>query len=326
MVQAFPRITVVTPSYNQAQFLEATIRSVLDQDYANLEYLIYDGGSTDGSPDIIQKYAGRLAGWRSRRDDGQTAAIVEGWQAATGDVVCWLNSDDYFLPGALNRVAQSFRDHPEAMAVVGACVIVNEKGGALGEKYARSFNLPVLLSTSGGVPGQPAVFLRREVLEQAGYPDVNLHYVMDWEFWIRLGLRLTPGQMHVLPQPLAASRVWAGAKTQTGGKAICDEHRQVLTRLFDSGQLPADLQSLRIAAMAGTYYKQAYLEWMAGRHRAAWGCLAQARALSTAGLNLWQLFWWHARVWLPYRVVTRLLPYWRGLWYGRGRPVRAQPA
>jgi hypothetical protein len=311
----FPKISVVTPSFNQAPYLEQTIDSVLTQDYPNVEYLVYDGGSTDGSVDIIRKHADRLAGWRSGPDKGQTDAILQGWRAATGDWVSWLNSDDYLLPGALEKVAEEFREHPEAQVIIGTCWIVDEQGRVIGEKYARGLDLPLMLTTSGGVPGQPSVFVRREVLDKVGFPDPALRYVMDWEYWIRITLQVAPSQVRVIYRPLSAVRVWPGTKTLTGIASICEEHRQVLTRLFASGELPAALQALKAAALAGTYYKQAFLEWRAGQTLAAWRSLSKARSISIAGLSWRQFLWMHVRIWAPYSLYERLQFGWSGVRY-----------
>src|SRR4051812_44065291 len=111
-MRKLPRVTVVTPSFNQGRFLEATLRSVLNQQYPDLEYIVLDGGSTDGSVDILRRYAAQLAYWHTRKDAGQADAIATGFEMATGEVLCWVNSDDILLPGALHRVGAFFRDHP----------------------------------------------------------------------------------------------------------------------------------------------------------------------------------------------------------------------
>src|ERR1043166_2179963 len=119
------KISVVTPSYNQAKYLETTLRSVLEQDYPHLEHIVMDGGSTDGSQEILERYSSRLAYWRSAKDGGQADAIAEGFKHATGDIFCWLNSDDVFLPGALRAVAEFFTAHPDAETVCGGAYIIN---------------------------------------------------------------------------------------------------------------------------------------------------------------------------------------------------------
>ena len=133
-VSYIPRITVITPSFNQAAYLEQTISSVLDQGYPNLEYIIIDGGSTDGSVEIIRKFEDRIAYWVSEKDRGQAHAINKGIQRATGDIIAYLNSDDYYLEGSLARVAEHFSRHPDVDLIHGRCRIVDERGVKIGER------------------------------------------------------------------------------------------------------------------------------------------------------------------------------------------------
>ncbi len=184
-----PSISITTPSYNQGQFLAKTIESVLSQDYPALEYQILDGGSTDDTVDIIRRYAHRLAYFTSRPDHGQSDAVNRGWMRSSGEVISWLNSDDYLLPGALDIIAKEFHTDPNLVALIGTCLIANGDGEIVGNKYARTLDLQRLITTSGGVPGQPAVFLRRSILDEIGYLDTHLHYTMDWEYWIRVALQ-----------------------------------------------------------------------------------------------------------------------------------------
>ena len=259
-----PSISITTPSYNQGQFLAKTIESVLSQDYPALEYQILDGGSTDDTVDIIRRYAHRLAYFTSRPDHGQSDAVNRGWMRSSGEVISWLNSDDYLLPGALDIIAKEFHTDPNLVALIGTCLIANGDGEIVGNKYARTLDLQRLITTSGGVPGQPAVFLRRSILDEIGYLDTHLHYTMDWEYWIRVALRYHPKRIKVLYDPLAVLRVWEGTKTLNGVSLICDEHRKVLKRIFASGSLPLDIQIRHAEAQAGTYWKQADLEWQSG--------------------------------------------------------------
>ncbi len=263
MKNHFLGISITTPSYNQGQFLGRAIESVLSQSYAQLEYLVFDGGSTDGSLEIIREYADRISFWTSKSDLGQSDAINKGWRRSTGEIIGWLNSDDYLLSGTLETVAHEFQANPSLVALVGSCLIVDADGKITGRKYAREFDLPRLIATSGGVPGQPAVFLRRCVMDDVGYLDTHLHYTMDWEYWIRLALRYPPQRIKVLYKPLAALRLWEGTKTTNGVIAICEEHRKTLKGLFATGGLPAGLQRLKSISESGTYWKQADLEWKA---------------------------------------------------------------
>jgi glycosyltransferase involved in cell wall biosynthesis len=184
-------ISIVTPSYNQSAFLEQTLLSVLNQDYAPIEYIVIDGGSTDGSVDIIRRYESHLAYWVSEPDGGQSAAINKGFAKATGDILCWLNSDDVFMPGALSLVAEIFTRYPEIDWVTG-CDANMDVHGRLAE-----FRLPVgrfrTLIRRGWYHGrglgfirQESTFWRRSLWEKAGSSvDEDRHYGMDFDLWRR---------------------------------------------------------------------------------------------------------------------------------------------
>jgi glycosyltransferase involved in cell wall biosynthesis len=182
-----PKLTVITPSFNQGRFIERTIRSVLDQDYDELEYLIVDGGSTDETIEVIKRYEDRIAWWVSEQDEGQTDAINKGLRRATGDVVAYINSDDYYLPGAFEQMARAFGEQPAARWVVGACRFVNADGSL------RNVWAPELpkqrrhwwMLNPWGVP-QPSSFWRRELFEELGPFREDMHYVFDTEHGLRL--------------------------------------------------------------------------------------------------------------------------------------------
>ena len=181
------RISVVTPSYQQAQFLERTINSVLGQGYPNLEYLVIDGGSTDGIVEIIRRYAPRLAYWVSERDSGQSAAINKGLRRASGDILCWLNSDDFLAPGALEVAGHALRPGGDADVLVGDVVFVSETGEeilTLPGRFAGKKGLACYWH--GYQMHQPSIFWRREVTRDIGYLDENLHLTMDYDYWLRM--------------------------------------------------------------------------------------------------------------------------------------------
>ena len=172
-----PLVSVVTPSYNQASYLEATLQSVLEQDYQPLEYLVVDGGSTDGSQAIIQQYANKLAWWVSEPDQGQADAINKGFKKATGEIVAWLNSDDLYLPGAVSAAVEIFEEHPEVGVVYGDAISADGEGRLLNELRAASWDVLDLLQFK--IICQPAVFMRRSALEAVGYLDPSYHFFLD---------------------------------------------------------------------------------------------------------------------------------------------------
>lgn len=195
-----PLVSIVTPSYNQAAFLEKTMRSVLEQDYPNIEYLVADGGSNDGSVEIIQRYADKLAWWVSEKDHGQGEAINKGFARAKGKYIAWVNSDDYYQPGAIRAAVAELEAHPEAGMVFGDVQVVTQDGTILNELHYGDWGLKELATFH--IIGQPAVFMRRSVLEKAGFLDTNYHFMLDHQLWLRMGLE---AGMRYVPQ------CWAGA-------------------------------------------------------------------------------------------------------------------
>jgi glycosyltransferase involved in cell wall biosynthesis len=200
-------ISIITPSYNQSRYLEQTIRSVLEQDCAPIEYFVIDGGSTDSSVDIIRRYEGKLAGWVSEKDRGQADAINKGIRASSGDIVAWLNSDDFYLPGAFQAAINAFREHPEAGLVYGDVLSVDGDGRTFNIQRFRQHSLSDLMSFH--IISQPAVFMRRSALEQAGLLEASFHMLLDHHLWLRLA-RLAP--IVYIPVTLAAARYHAEAK------------------------------------------------------------------------------------------------------------------
>jgi glycosyltransferase involved in cell wall biosynthesis len=181
-----PKITVVTPSYNQGQFLEQTIKSVLEQNYPDMEYIIMDGGSTDNSVEIIKKYADKLAYWQSCPDGGQSSAVNAGFARATGEILCWLNSDDQFCPNALNTVGQYFANHPECDWLGGGGIIrIDNQPDRIilpGKIDFDSF----LLDWGNNSICQPSIFWRKQLWERLGGIDNFYQSSFDYDFWLRL--------------------------------------------------------------------------------------------------------------------------------------------
>ena len=213
-----PRVSVITPSYNQAAFLEQTIQSVLAQDYPNLEYLVVDGASQDGSLAIIQKYASRLAWWVSEPDKGQAEAVNKGFAYASGEIIGWVNSDDLYLPGAVLQAVHALETHPEWVLAYGDMLSIDAQGQVTNEQKFGDWGLEGLMRFQ--VIGQPAVFIRRAALEQVRlqtgeYLDTSYHYLLDHQLWLRMA-QLGPigycGQ--------GGGHFWAAARYHAGAKNV----------------------------------------------------------------------------------------------------------
>lgn len=208
-----PRISLVTPSYNQGEFIRQTIESVLSQQYPNLDYRVVDGGSTDGTLDILREYGPRLQ-WVSEPDRGQSHALNKGLSQATGDVLGFINSDDYLEPDALHRVGSFFREHPEAFWVTGRCRTVDEAGREMRRivTHYKNFWLrggsPTVLKCLNYV-SQPATFWRRELHEKVGLFAEDLRFAMDYDYWLRASQHY---RLWTLPEYLACFRLHCRSK------------------------------------------------------------------------------------------------------------------
>jgi glycosyltransferase involved in cell wall biosynthesis len=186
----WPKISIVTPSYNQSKYIEKTICSVLSQNYPNLEYIIIDGGSTDGSVDIIKKYESKISYWISETDNGQSDALNKGFSRASGEILAWINSDDHYKDFVFFKVAEVM-SNPEIMIINGDCEMFFEslkntfhcKGGEV------TFNRLIRYWEDQYCPPQPSIFFRKEVLDEVGLLNLDLKYTMDYELWLRMTLK-----------------------------------------------------------------------------------------------------------------------------------------
>jgi glycosyltransferase involved in cell wall biosynthesis len=248
-----PRITVITPSFNQAAYLEQTIRSVLDQDYPNLEYIVVDGGSADGSVDIIRRFEHRLAWWVSEPDSGQAHAINKGLARATGDILAYLNSDDLYQPGALLRVAECFRRHPDADLLHGWCRMIDADGRTADRRAGSISRYDEILDLWGVWWKQrnfvqPEVFWTKRIAKRVGPFREDLHWVMDYEYWLRI-LR-AGGKVERIDAELAAFRIHPEQKSSLGERAAAELLQVVRPFIWESSP---DVGAVRRLSLKGQW-------------------------------------------------------------------------
>ena len=224
------KITIVTPSFNQGKFLEETIRSILLQGYDNLEYMVLDGGSTDESVEIINKYASFLTLWRSEQDRGQSSAINDGLHRGTGEIFNWINSDDVLQPGALQSVAAVFGGFD---VVAGGVTHFRDDGFSVYARNAGLTALQMITETEGYVFQQPGVFFSREKALAVGALDDTSRYIFDWEFMIRYLIRFP--KVKYIDQDLAHFRLHDKSKTVGEADTFNDDLPAVLAYFAANG-------------------------------------------------------------------------------------------
>lgn len=206
----WPKVSVITPSFNQAKFIEATLESIWNQGYPNLEHIVIDGGSTDGTVDILRRNADRFAYWVSEKDEGQTDALIKGFSKATGDILCWLNSDDVFEPGALKDVASFFVRNPQANVVYGNATWISADGQFIKPKKEHAFNRFIWMYDYNYIP-QPSTFWRKRVYEQVGGLNKSFDLAMDADLWARFAERT---EIYHVNRTWSRMRLYAEQKNQ----------------------------------------------------------------------------------------------------------------
>ena len=264
-----PLVSIVTPSYNQAAYLEQTLTSVLEQDYPNLEYLVVDGNSTDGSVDIIKKYADKLAFWVSEKDSGQAEAINKGLSRTRGKFVAWLNSDDTYMPGTISAAVKTFEANPDAFLIYGDMLAINEHGETINLLKYRQLTLEDLLCFE--IIGQPAVFMSRAALEMAGLLDPSYHFFLDHQLWLRIALQ---GPILHVSETWAAARYHPEAKNRARSAEFGREAFRILdwarkwpdfTQAFTGVERRARASAYRVDArylLDGGFPWQALRSWI----------------------------------------------------------------
>jgi glycosyltransferase involved in cell wall biosynthesis len=241
-ISTVPKISIVTPSFNQAFFLEETIRSVTSQGYPNLEYIVMDGGSTDGSVDIIRRHQEHIAFWQSIRDAGQSDALRQGFQRATGGILAYLNSDDTLVQGTLRMVGEYMATHPDVDLVYGNMNLIDAAGNYLYTAHPL-LDLRILVYENPFIP-QQAMFWRRDLYERVGGVNPSLRFAMDYELTLKFLLeRAQVGKIHKV---LANFRVHPEAKSSTIRDVMHSERNEILSRLYptDEGKLARFLKKI----------------------------------------------------------------------------------
>jgi glycosyltransferase involved in cell wall biosynthesis len=300
-----PLVSIITPSFNQSQYLEVAIRSVLNQDYPHIEYIVMDGGSTDGSVDILKKYDTQLDYWRSESDQGQADAINQGLGMAKGEIVAWINSDDAYMPGAISEAVRALEQFPRAGMVYGDGIMVGSELEVLDKHFYPQLDLVDLLSFD--VLLQPAVFMRKYVLDEVGYLDPIYNLILDHELWVRIASRYPIKHVSSF---WALERTHHQAKTIALSEQFVSEAERMIQRAEESdflGQVVAENRR-RVYAGLGVFSARRLID--AKRHREALGHITAAifkhpltvarywykwvqAAFSSIGLD--PLFMWYRR-------------------------------
>lgn len=265
-------VSIVTPSFNQAKYIEQTILSVLNQGYPSIEYIVIDGASTDGSVDIIKKHADKLAYWVSEKDRGQAEAINKGFARASGRIVAWLNSDDYYLPGAVGAAVKAFEENPDAVLVYGNMLAVDENGKTFNAMKYRQLTLEDLLCFQ--IIGQPAVFIRRSALQKTGGPNPTFHFLLDHLLWIQIAQH---GRILHVDQTWSAARYHPEAKNRAQAAEFGREAFRILETIAQDADLAPALAKVERRARASAHRVNA--RYLLDGGRAAQSLAAWMRAL-----------------------------------------------
>lgn len=241
-------VSIITPSFNQAKYLEQTIRSVLSQDHPRIEYIVMDGASTDGSVDTIEKYADELTYWESQKDNGQADAINKGFARASGDIIAWLNSDDFYLPGTVSAAVKIFDENPDVVLVYGNMLAVDENGATFNTLTYKQLTLEDLLCFQ--IIGQPAVFMRRSALQKTSGLDLSFHFLLDHLLWIQIAKH---GRILHVDQTWAAARYHAEAKNRAKAAEFGREAFRILDVVEKDQSLSPILSSIHRRARASAH-------------------------------------------------------------------------
>lgn len=255
-----PTLTVVTPAYNQAQFLRDTIESVLSQDYPNIEHIVLDDGSTDETPEILAEYGDQFY-WESQQNMGQTPAINKGWAMGSGEIITWLNSDDTFYDSRSVGIGMEYlANHKEVGIVFGDSMFTEADGTEIEPtRPVKNFTYDGFILNCENLISQPSAFIRREIVEKVGDLDPKFYYFMDWDFWMRAGIFY---KIEHIDEILSTYRLHADSKTVAQAKKAAPELEYMYKKYFARNDIPQDIRAIEKQAMmnmcftSGGYYLQ----------------------------------------------------------------------
>jgi glycosyltransferase involved in cell wall biosynthesis len=257
-----PLISIVTPSYNQGEYINDTIKSVISQNYKYIEYIIMDGGSSDSTINIIKKNEQKITYWESIKDKGQADAINKGWMMAKGEILCYLNSDDYLAEDCLDIIVDNYNKNPKAKIFLGKCAAIDIQGNIKDVKDPYGYTYNSLLG--GRSLGQPSVFIKREIFQQIGPLNTKLHWCLDWAYFLKVLHHYNNRQEIVyINKIISYSREYQGTKSTTGLKNKGDERRVVLLKNFKTWLKLSPPQKSR--AFAATYIVQSLDQFKNGK-------------------------------------------------------------
>lgn len=225
--QVLPKITIVVPSFNQGKFIGATLKSIIDQQYPNMELIVVDGGSTDNTLAVIKQYEMHLAWWVSEPDSGQTSAINKGFTRSTGEIMAWINSDDLVAPTALRHVAEYFIKHSEVQVIYGDRILINEEGFEIG-RWILPRHSSRVLQWADFIPQETLYWTRNAWNLIGGKLDQSFHFAMDWDFLLRLEAKQLV--IHNLPVFLGLFRIHHQQKTSSQMSSIGEEEMRIIRR------------------------------------------------------------------------------------------------
>lgn len=263
-MSSIPRVSVITPSYNQAEFLEQTILSVLNQHYPDLEYIVVDGNSNDGSVDIIRKYEDRITWWVSEPDHGQAEAINKGFSRATGEIVAWLNSDDLYLQGAMQSAVDYLMANPSCGLVYGDVLSLGEHDLPINLQRFSQYDLPDLMKFR--IIGQPAVFLRGSVLQETGFLDNHFKYLLDHHLWLRIAEK---SRIAYSGKLWAAARYHAAAKNLAQARFFGEEAFRLADWMKETPEFEQIYRKHEQEILGGAEWLNAYYQSVSGAPRLA---------------------------------------------------------